>query len=70
MDKIVTVYTPLEERVQRVMKRDRISRQKVLNRINNQMADEEKVKLSDYVVVNDGTESLIEQVQKILWDIK
>lgn len=66
MDKIVTVYTPMEDRIKRVMKRDGIASQLVLERIKNQMPDEEKVKLSDYVVVNDGTLSLIQQVQDIL----
>lgn len=65
MDKVVMVYTPLEMRIQRTMKRDNTSYEKVLERIQNQMPDEDKVKLSDYVIVNDGTRSLIEQVLHI-----
>jgi len=65
-DKIITVYTPLEIRIDRIIKRDNSSREKALERIHSQMADEEKVKLSDYVVVNDDTQSLIQQVLDIL----
>lgn len=70
VDRVVMVYTPLEMRIERTMRRDKISREKVLDRIKNQMPDEEKVKLSDFVVVNDGTKSLIEQVLGILKQLK
>ncbi|MFV0419523.1 MAG: dephospho-CoA kinase [Dysgonomonas sp.] len=70
MDKVVMVYTPLDMRVERTMKRDNISREKVLERIRNQMPDEDKAKLSDFIIVNDGTESLIEQVLAIIRKLK
>ncbi|MDR2949163.1 MAG: dephospho-CoA kinase [Prevotella sp.] len=70
MDKIVMVYTPLEIRIQRTMLRDNISREKVLERIQNQMPDEEKAKLSDFVIVNDNTISLIEQVTSIIKQLR
>lgn len=70
VDKVIMVYTPLEMRIERTMKRDGISREKVLERINNQMSDEKKIKLSDFVIVNDGTESLIGQVISILNQLK
>ncbi|MFT4221642.1 dephospho-CoA kinase [Dysgonomonas sp.] len=66
MDKVVMVYAPLELRIQRTMARDDVSYEKVLERIQNQMPDEEKAKLSDFVIVNDGVGSLIEQVQNII----
>lgn len=70
VDKVITVYTPLEERVRRTMGRDGVTREKVLERIQNQMPDEKKVELSDFVIVNDGTISLIEQVLEILKKLK
>ncbi|WP_029904549.1 dephospho-CoA kinase [Prevotella sp. 10(H)] len=70
MDKTVMVYTPLEMRIERTMKRDNASCEKVLERIENQMADEEKVKLSDFVIVNDNTHSLIEQVLNVMKQLK
>ncbi|WP_165041163.1 dephospho-CoA kinase [Dysgonomonas sp. ZJ709] len=70
VDKVIMVYTPLETRIQRTMDRDHVSREKVLERIQNQMPDEEKMKLSDFIVVNDGTQSLIEQVLEIIKQLK
>lgn len=66
MDKTVLVYTPLDIRIDRVMKRDNISKEKVLERINNQMSDDDKIKLSDYVIYNDNSHSLISQTVELL----
>lgn len=66
MDSVVTVYAPLEIRVQRSILRDNVSREKIMERIRNQMPDEDKIELSDFVIVNDGTISLIEQVLEII----
>ena len=41
-----------------------------MERIQNQMSDEEKAKLSDFVIVNDNTKSLIEQVTNIIQELK
>lgn len=70
VDKVITVYTPYEERIKRTIKRDNTTREEIIKRINNQMSDEEKKKLSDFVIVNDNKESLIEQVVSILKEIK
>ncbi len=66
IDRIVMVYTPIEERISRVMKRDNISRDKVLERISSQIPDEEKAKHADFVIYNDETRSLIQQCQAII----
>lgn len=68
VDKSITVYTPLEERIKRAMKRDNSDRQEVMNRINSQMPDEEKIKLSDFTIVNDNKHSLIEQTLSLLYN--
>jgi dephospho-CoA kinase len=65
VDKIALVYAPLALRMQRVMQRDQISEADLLKKINTQMAEEEKLKLADYVIVNDGEQSLVEQVLKL-----
>ena len=65
-DKTITVYTPLEDRITRTMSRDNLTREEVMNRINSQMPDEEKKELSDFVIVNNNKESLIQQVIDIL----
>lgn len=66
VDKKIIVYTPYEERIKRTMKRDNTTREEVIKRINSQMSDEEKKELSDFVIVNNNKESLIEQVLSIL----
>lgn len=66
VDRVICVSAPLDVRVQRVMQRDGISRDKALEWINRQMSQEEKERRSDYIVVNDGTISLEEQLDKIL----
>ena len=70
MDKVLMVYTPLDIRIERTMLRDNLTKEKVMERIQNQMSDEEKAKLSDFVIVNDNTKSLIEQVTNIIQELK
>lgn len=65
LDKIITVFAPIEDRIERTIKRDNISRTEVLDRINKQLSDEEKVKRADFVIYNDHSQPLIEQVISI-----
>lgn len=65
MDKNIVVTAPMELRVERVLQRDGISREEVLQRINNQWKDEDKMLLADYVIINDGTKMLIPQIMEI-----
>ncbi|MDH6354214.1 dephospho-CoA kinase [Dysgonomonas sp. PH5-45] len=66
MDKVIVVYAPLETRIERIMLRDDAPRTKILERINSQMSDEEKMKLADFVIYNTEKESLIKQTIAIL----
>ena len=60
-NKVLMVYTPLEERIRRTMLRDKTSRQKVEERISSQMPDEKKAEMADYIIYNDEKKSLIQQ---------
>lgn len=62
---VILVVAHEEIRIQRVMKRDGVSKENVLQRIKNQWTDEKKIPLSDYVIFNDGDRSLIDQVRDI-----
>ncbi len=62
LDKTIVVTAPLEIRVKRVMARDNATEEQVLARIANQWPEEEKVKLADFVITNDGMAALIPQV--------
>lgn len=66
LDKIICVSAPEEVRLQRIMLRDRISREKALDWINRQLPQEEVLRRSDYEIVNDGTTDLDNQVSRIL----
>lgn len=62
LDKIIGVYAPAAVRIQRVMKRDNVTREEVLSRMNKQIDEEMKMRLCDYVITNDEQELLIPQV--------
>ena len=65
VDKTITIYAPEEVRISRIKKRDGMSEQEVLQRMKNQMKDEEIIKLSDFIIYNDGEHFVIPQVLKI-----
>ena len=49
-------------RISRTMARDGISRDQVLSRIKNQMEEEEKMALCDFIIENNQKISLLKQV--------
>ena len=59
VDRIITVVAPVEERIERVVSRNKLTREQVLDRIKNQVGDEEKIRLSDYVIYNSEHEMII-----------
>jgi dephospho-CoA kinase len=65
MDKMITVYAPKALRLERVMQRDGSKEEEVLARMDKQMPDERKMELADFVIHNDGQQSLIRQVLDI-----
>ncbi|HKO77215.1 MAG TPA: dephospho-CoA kinase [Flavobacterium sp.] len=65
-DYIVNVVAPLEIRIQRVVKRDNTTRERVLERIKNQWNDEEKSSKSDFIVKNTSMEAIKLEIVKIL----
>jgi dephospho-CoA kinase len=65
----ILVVAPLETRIQRVQKRDGLSREAVLSRIENQWADSEKMNLTPYVIINDG-QPLLQQIEDVIAQLK
>lgn len=61
-DKNILVYAPLQTRIDRVVKRDGLSRAEVESRNARQFTDEQKLKLADYVITNDDSQLVIPQV--------
>lgn len=62
VDKSILVAADEEARIQRVMQRDNVGREEVLNRVKNQWPDKEKLELANYVIWNEGNEPVIAQV--------
>ena len=65
LDYVIGVFAPQAMRIQRAMQRDRITREEALARINNQVDDNIKMKLCDFVIVNDEQQSVLSQVLKL-----
>ncbi len=52
-DYVITVIASLENRIERVMQRDKISEIEVMIRVKNQLSDKERVAKSNFVINND-----------------
>jgi dephospho-CoA kinase len=66
LDKLIVVTAPMDLRMQRVSHRDQVDTEEVIARIKNQLPDEEKIKLADFVITNDkDLENLRTQVLAI-----
>jgi len=65
LDRILTVTAPVEERIERVEKRNNLSRDQVIERINNQSDDQYKISHSDFVIGNSENDMIIPAVLKI-----
>lgn len=61
-DKTVLVSAPLEMRIDRVMKRDGVSRAEVEAREARQFSEDKKKELADFILRNDDTQLLIPQI--------
>jgi dephospho-CoA kinase len=65
-DFVINVVAPLEIRIQRVIERDKTTREKVLERIKNQWNDEQKSSKSDFIIENVSIEDVKLEIVKIL----
>ncbi len=64
-DKIIVVTAPLDIRLERVCKRDNMSREDVLQRARHQLEEDVKIMHADHVITNDGETALTPQVLEI-----
>lgn len=65
VDRVAAISAPVEERIARVMGRNDLSREEVLERINNQLEDDEREEQSYYVINNADNEMIIPEILKI-----
>ena len=66
MDATILVTAPLEVKIQRVQLRDRITTEQVLDRMSNQWTDEQKIPLTDFILVNDEVQPLVSQIEAVI----
>lgn len=62
LDYVIGVYAPKSLRILRTMQRDNVSRDEVLKRMGNQINEEIKMRLCDFVVYNDEQQAILPQV--------
>lgn len=65
-DYIISISADMETRIKRVIERDTTNREKVIERINNQMPDSEKLSKSDFVIYNNDEDQIVKQILAII----
>lgn len=69
-DKLIVVTAPIDLRVKRVMLRDNISENEVLQRINNQMNEQQRLEYADYIIYCDEKHLMIPQIVDLYKKLK
>lgn len=69
VDCVIVVTAPTEVRIQRIMQRDGISREKAQEWMSRQWPQEEVVRRADYEIVNDGIADIDMQLDRIIKEI-
>ncbi len=62
MDKVITVSAPKEIRINRIMKRDNLTRAQIEERMNNQWTEEERLAKADFVIYNNDEQLVLPQI--------
>ena len=65
-DSIIAITSPIETRIQRVLERDKSSREDILKRMQNQWTDEQRIAKSDFVIDNTSVKETYKQTDEIL----
>lgn len=69
VDKLIVVTADEEIRIQRAMKRDGITREQVMDKINVQLSEEEKINKADYLIYNNGND-LIDSLKALTIQVR
>jgi len=65
LDYIIGVQAPSHYRIKRVIERDGVTREQVISRANRQIDEDIKMRLCDFVIVNNDQELVIPQVLEL-----
>ena len=69
LDFLIVVTAPEDLRIQRVIQRDGVTEEQVQARMRGQLPEFDKLKLADFVIVNDGSEMLLPQIWAVHQEI-
>lgn len=69
-DFVITVSAPEEVRLERVMMRDGLSREKVMERMSNQWTDQMREERADYVICTDDRHPVLPQIIELIEKLK
>lgn len=69
VDRTISVVAPESERIERVIRRNNLTRQEVIERMRNQIDDARRAELSDYVIGNSENAMILPEVLKIHDDL-
>lgn len=64
-EKILVVYAPLEIRLERILARDKISKEQAMTRINAQKSDEYYLERADIIIRNHPPYDLVKEIEKV-----
>ena len=62
---VIGVYAPQHLRIKRAMDRDKTTRDEVLNRMKRQIDEQMKMKLCDFIIINNEQELVLPQVLRL-----
>lgn len=65
LDFTINVHASEETRLKRVMLRDNVSEEKVIERMKNQFSDEQRMKLADFTIDNENNTMILPQIINI-----
>lgn len=70
VDYSVLVTAPIDLKMERVMKRNSISKADIEKRMQAQWTDEQKIPLANFIIINDNHTALIPQVLSVIKQLK
>ena len=65
-DANILVYAPQDIKIQRLLKRDQVSKETILTKMNTQWSDSKKMSLTRYHILNDGETPILRQIEEII----
>jgi dephospho-CoA kinase len=65
MDRVATVVTPVEERIERLLKGNRMTSEQITSRMNNQIDDDSRIRQADFVIYNSENDMIIPAILRI-----